>query len=284
MNQTAPHIVPVATSTRYRLQAYSSPSRVNFDQIKNLFQPGPGRVERYSRDCLIFSRYDEERIFIFSFGAAVFFNMPAAEHEYYLSKLGISLKRVPHAISPLPVDHSGDVTEDDFILNVEPGQSRIGFNSVTIGELDLNKVQLIAQVLAQSNALELIEREVEDFLEESEKMTLLFKTSTLFNSNRRKLTQFLGESLSARHRMVTQLSLLKEPDKTWEKEDLYFLYKGIFANFDIDERIEKIERMFQLTSQVTELLIELVNARRAEFLEITVIVLIALEIIRPLFG
>ena len=281
MIQTAQNIQAVATVLPYRLQAYSSPTKINLEQCKGMFLPGPGRVERYSRECVIFYRYDEEKIYIFKFGAAVFFNFPPAEHEYYLSKLGISIHQTPL------VNTGGflgeDITEDNFVLNIESGVHRVGFNSVTLGDLDPNKVQLVAQVLAQSSALEIIEREVDAFLAESEQMTALLKGRGLFKGGRDRLVQFLGESLATRHRVVTQLSLLKEPDKTWEKEDLYFLYKELFANFDIEDRIEKIERMFQLSSQVTELLLGIVNSRRAEFLEITVIVLILIEIVKSFF-
>jgi uncharacterized Rmd1/YagE family protein len=284
MNQTAPHIVTVPGTVRHRLQAYSAHDQINLETIKTQLLPGPGRLERYNRDCLIFHRYEDEKIFIFNFGTAVFFNIPPAEHSHYLTKLGISYSIVPSTLGGQS-SNQDEITADDFSIQIETGGStRVGFNSVTLGEFDLVKVQIVAQVLAQSSALELIEREVEAFLAESEKMTHLFKSRSRFRSNREKLTAFLGESLSARHRIVTQLSLLKEPDKTWEKEDLYILYKGIFANFEIVERIEKIERMFELTSQVTELLLEIVNARRAELLEITIIILIMLEIIRPVFG
>ena len=281
MNQMAQNLAPIAAPARYRLQAYSSPVKINLEQCRTLLLPGPGRVERYSRDCVVFHRYEEEKIFIFKFGTAVFFNVPAAEHEYYLSKLGISAKK------PNPQQEqallSDALTEDNFVLNIESGAPRVGFNMVTLSELDTNKVQLIAHVLAQSSALEIIEHEVDEFLAESEQMTVLLKNRGFFKSNREKLIQFLGESLSVRHSIVNQLSLFKDPDKTWDKEDLYFLYKELFANFDIEDRIEKIERMFQLSSQVTELLLEIVNARRAEFLEITVIVLIAVEIVKSFF-
>jgi len=268
----------MANARRYRLQAYSSALKINLEQLRNAFLPGAGKLERHGRECVVLHRYEEEKIFIFTFGAVVFFNVPAVEHEYYLSKLGIAARPALVSLAVAHIDE--ELTEDEFILNIEAGTPKVSFSSVTLSDFDINKIQLIAQVLAQSSALELIEREVDEFLAESEQMTYLLKTKGFFKSKREKLIEFLGESLSARHRIVNQLSLLKEPDKTWEKEDLYFLYKELFANFDIEDRIEKIERMFQLSSQVTELLLEIVNSRRAEFLEMTVIILISIEIVK----
>jgi uncharacterized Rmd1/YagE family protein len=268
------NITPVAFPARFRLHAYSAPVKINLDSFKNIFIAG--KYERYSRDCAVIERDDNERVFIFRFGTAVFFNVPASEHEYYLSKLGISL----------PATQTRDqITEDDFVLRVDPQNAlKVEFNGVSVPDLDLSKLQLVAQLLAQSSALEVIEKEVERFLGESEQMTQFFSGRALKISRREKLLKFLGSGLSARHTVITQLSLLKEPDKTWEREDLYKLYKDLFEHFDILDRIEKLEQQFQLSSQVTELLIEMVNARRAEILEIVVIVLICVEVIKGFLG
>jgi uncharacterized Rmd1/YagE family protein len=232
-------------------------------------------TRRGSSFCLLCERFEDEKIFVFRFGSVVFLNVPPAEHEYYLLKLGIA--------GTAPTPSYNNLTEDHFSVLIEPGVTKVSFNSATMPDADLNRIQLVAMVLAQSSALELVEREVDEFLAQSETMTGLFKSDG-GGGSRRKLLQFLGKGLSTRHRIVNQLALLKEPDKTWEKEDLYLLYKALFANFEIDDRIEKCDRMLQLSSQVTELLLEIVNARRAELLEVTIIVLICVEIIKSFFG
>lgn len=268
------NVTPVAFPARFRLHAYSAPVRINLDSLKTTFIAG--KYERYSRDCAIIERDENERIFIFRFGTAVFFNVPASEHEYYLSKLGISVPAV---------NSRDNITEDDFVLRVDPQHAlKVEFNGISTPDLDITKLQLIAQLLAQSSALEVIEKEVEKFLGESEQMTQFFSERRLKISRKEKLLKFLGSGLSARHTVITQLTLLKEPDKTWEREDLYKLYKDLFEHFDILDRIEKLEQQFQLSSQVTELLIEMVNARRAEILELVVIALICIEVLKGFFG
>jgi uncharacterized Rmd1/YagE family protein len=148
-------------------------------------------------------------------------------------------------------------------------------------DLDLTRLQLVAQVLAQSSALELIEWEVDEFLAESENLTGFLKKTGWVNRKRHKLLQFLGEGLSAKHKIVNQLSLFSEPEKAWEKEDFYHLYLGLFDNFDIKERIDTIEKKLNLCSEVTELLLQVADSRRAEILEVTIIVLILCEILSP---
>ncbi len=257
---------------RYRLQAYSASTKIALEQARELFVGS--KFEQLSRECLLLERFEDEKVFIFRFGALVFFNVPPTEHEYYLRKLNLSAG----SGSAQP-----ELTDDSFLLTIEPGVTRVAFNSVTLPDLDTTKLQLVCQVFAQSSALELVEHAVERFLAESERMTALFQSKGSAFGKRQQLIHFLGEGLRARHRIVTQLSLLKEPEKTWEKEDLYVLYKGLFANFEIEDRIEKCEHMIQLSSQVTELLLELVNARRAEIMELTIIILIGFEIVKSFF-
>ena len=279
---SAPQLAPVrslnerdaGTPTRFRLQAYCAAVRIDLEGLKEILVPG--NIEKLSRDCVVYNRYDDERIFIFRFGAAVFLNFPTAEHDHYLSRIGITPVQAKRGLNEW-------LTEDHFTLNVEPGVTKVSFNAVTIPDLELSRLHLVAHVLAQSSALELIEREVESFLAESERMTALFKRGGINFWHRKRLNTFLGEGLSARHRIVTQLAVLKEPEKTWETEELYHLYKGLFDNFEISDRFEKSERMLQLSSQVSELLIDMVNSHRSEIMEFTIILLISIELFKSVF-
>lgn len=259
---------------RYLLHAYSAPERFSLRQVSELLLNE--KKERYSQDCLIVHRNNIEKIFIFRFGTIVFFNVAVEEHEAYLSTLGMTPKK---RVEQKDLD---ELAEDDFTLTIEPGVTEVAFNSVKIPEFDLAKLEMVAHILAQSSALEIIEWEVEEFLAESDTMTRSLKRGGLVSRSRAKLLKFIGEGLSARHRIVNQLLLLNEPEKTWEKEDLYKLYQDLFKNFDMKDRIDRLEKMLSLCSDVSELLLEVLNARRAEVMEIVIIVLIGFELIKSL--
>ena len=167
---------------------------------------------------------------------------------------------------------------------MEKGTTKIGFNNVTISELNLPNLQLVAQVLGQSSALEIIEWEVEEFLAESDRLTRTLRRGAQIRKKRDQLMEFIGQGLNARHRIINQISLLSQPDTTWETEELYVLYNNLFKNFDMEDRVERIEKMLELSSDVSKLLLEILNARRAEFLEIVIILLIVAELLVPLWG
>ena len=288
MTENAANVpIQLTTRARYAVHTYSVPSRINLKQAADLLFPGA--TERFNQDCLVFHLGNTEKIFIFIFGTVVFFNIPPRAHQNYLDRLGVTPKKRSQPNTPgtastsdVPPATDEDVAEDEVTVKVEPGVMEVGFNTATIPEFDLNLIQMVAQVLAQSSALELIEWEVEEFLTESESFTRFLQGREFKRPRRSMLLRFLGSGLSTKHRIVNQLALLSEPEKTWEREELYRFYKDLFANFEIRERIEKIEKMLNLTSEVSELLLEIVNARRAEIMEIIIIVLITSELLKSL--
>lgn len=265
-------LLKLAPPHRYRLQAYSTSVKFNI-KLKRIEETLGKDGERYSQHCVIYHIGEAKKVFIFSFGTVVFFNVPADEHESILSKLG---HQNPPRIRDIDSD---DFTEDNLLLDIRQNVTKVNFNAVTMPDLDITRLQLVAQVLAQSSALEWIEWEVDEFLMESERMTGFLKKQGFVKRTRAKLLKFLGEGLSAKHKIVNQLALFNDPEKTWEKEELYHLYLGLIDNFDIKERSEAIEKKLNLCSEVTELLLELLHARRSEILELTIIALILFEIV-----
>lgn len=284
MSETVTAPVQLVPRARYAVHTYSFSNLINLKQAADVLFPGV--TERLNQDCLVFHAGNTEKLFIYQFGAVVFFNIPFKAHENYLTRLAVTPRK--KGPGSLPVDPSTlseeDVAEDQVTVRVEPGVTDVGFNTVTIPEFDLNLIQMVSQVLAQSSALELFEWETEEFLAQSENFTKFLQGREHRRPRRADLFRFLGSGLRAKHRIVNQLALLNEPEKTWEKEELYRFYKDLFTNFEIRERVEKVEKMLALTSEVSELLLEIVNARRAEIMEIIIILLISVELIKSFIG
>ena len=146
----------------------------------------------------------------------------------------------------------------------------------------MRKLLLVAQLLAQSTALQLIEWQVEKFLSESEDMSRFLRRSGFVRRGRRNLLQFIGESLATRHKIVRQISMFSRPDVTWESDELYELYDQMVKIdiYDIEQRIDSVEKMLRVSSDVTDLLLEINHTRRSEIMEIIVIILITIEVVK----
>jgi uncharacterized Rmd1/YagE family protein len=79
--------------------------------------------------------------------------------------------------------------------------------------------------------------------------------------------------------------LFNRPDVTWESDELYELYDQMVKIdiFDVEQRVDNVEKMLDVCGDVTDLLLEISHTRRAELLELIIIFLILIEVIRTFF-
>lgn len=264
------------TTERFKLQAYSAPLRLDLRQAENQLQGES--IERFSSRSLIVHISEREKIFLFHFGTAVFFNVAVAQHKNYLDKLNL----VP--INSRARQDPDDIAQDDFAVQVDPNSPiSVGFSGATLPDLAIPRLQLVAQVLAQSNSLELTEWQVEELLNESEEMTKLLSKRGWVPRRQDRLMRFLGQALATNHQIINQLRLLTDPDRTWDSEEFANLFTGLLRTFDIEKRHGRIEKMLDLAADVTKLVLEIGQSNRAELLEMIIIALIFFEVIRPMF-
>lgn len=261
-------------SDRFVLHAYSTAKQIPFRAIQESL---PGiRAQRVGRDGLCCFFGESQFVFFFRFGAVVFFNVPVEEHAGLFDKLG-AMGRAYRRASAL----DDELSHDHFILIPNAESLKFGFDRVSIPELSFSRLQIIVHLMAQSCALEILEWEVDEFLKESHRYTSLLRKVGGIRISRREVARFLGDGLHAKHRILRQLSLLSEPERTWEREDLYKIYLGLWETFDFSERLDLVEKSLSLSTEVSQLLLEILHSRRAELLEWIIILLIAIEVVRP---
>lgn len=277
--ESVSEVLPSALPQQYALHAYSTAVKIGLRSRRDILPAD--KTERLTQECLVYHVGPQQKLFIFNFGAVVFFNVPREAHSDYLARLGLVARLHSPTTQPLSSD---ELAEDAYTVRVQPGAPQVSFNEVVVPDLDIAKIHLVAQLLAQSSALETIEWEVEEFLARSERLTMELQAKRWRRTIRREVMKLLAEGLTARHLLVNRLALLQEPEKTWEKEELYRLYLGLWETFDIDERIEILEKNLKLSTEVSELLLNILDARRSELLEIIIIALIFFEIVKSFIG
>lgn len=208
----------------------------------------------------------------FPFGSVVCCNLSQDEERDHLLRADISVEGVNGLAKP-------DVN-DDFKIIVDPSDDGVSFNVVTIREWNNQIIQLVSLLLAQSCALEIIENEVNALVIESEMMTNKLQKGSQLIYSRRKLLTFMAQALEAQHRIVNRLRLFHEPEQTWEDESYHTLYLDLFENFEIEQRVDNVQKLIKLTESVSQLQLEMFNTRRAELLEWIIILLITFEVLR----
>ncbi len=259
----------------YRLVAYGTVAQLDFKNLPAQLESKDSRIHR-PEGCVIYELGYTQKVFVFPFGTIVFFNVEDGYHKDYLKRLGITVSSDPFA---------KDYSKDDFVIRIEHNTLDVEIDFAILPDLELRKLLLIALLLAQSTALQLIEWQVERFLTESENMTKFLGRTGFVRRGRRHLLQFIGNGLSSRHKIVRQMSMLTRPDVTWESDELYELYDQMtkIDIFDVEQRIANVDKMLDVSGDVTDLLLEVNHTRRSEILEVIVILLITIEVVKAFF-
>jgi required for meiotic nuclear division protein 1 len=256
------------------LSGYGVSKTVALPTVWKIFRSKNPR--RFGYDCIGIPFSENKIFFVYSYGSVVFVNFPESEHLKILSLLGL----LDNSTKSAPLNE--DFTEDDVIIEIVPDTFRIEFSKIILPLWNIEHVQLVSMLLAKSSALEHVERSVENILSNSEEISKNLIIPLWSKSTRPKIISSLSLMLQTRHHIVNRLSLLSDPEITWENENSYKIYRELSEYFDIMVRVERIEKMLQVASDAAELQLDFINIRRAEILEIIIIVLIVLEILRTL--
>ncbi|HEY4000433.1 MAG TPA: RMD1 family protein, partial [Candidatus Xenobia bacterium] len=141
-------------------------------------------------------------VFVFTFGSVAFFNVGKAQQMEFLKALG-----------PAPED----APTDDFRISVRPEErDKVMFGQVVLPEVSEARLRLVARALAQSTALETVERMVEGLVERSAKMTDVMKLGGRVPGHEKDLIRFIGTALDARRSVLSSLAVLDAPEATWD--------------------------------------------------------------------
>jgi uncharacterized Rmd1/YagE family protein len=208
---------------------------------------------------------------IYDFGAVVFFfDVPQRERELAMTQLLARCGPEPRA--PFV---------DDFLVEVRPeapGRSEVTFDRATVRELDAPTVELVSLVLAQSVGMDYYEDDVDGLFKRVGELSSALEAKGRLRGPARVLNRFVGSILTTRNQILTTLSLLDAPPITWEREASDRLYRELRGAFEIEDRHTALELKLKLIQENLEIIVDLAQHRRALQLEVTVVVLILVEV------
>ena len=213
--------------------------------------------------------------FLFPFGSVV-----------TITKLGTVKSDVEQEILELRkfAESSHTRVSDEFRLLVDPEEKeRVEFGQVTIKTSEIDRLVLVASSFAQSNTLEHYENVAVELTDQCSGLTDRMAEGKMPPTGS-KMLSFIGKSLGMRRELVSQLSVLDPPEAIWEDNSLDVLYHALRNNFEIQQRMRVVEHKLELVKETAQLVVSLNESRQSHFLEIVIIVLIAIEIVLYNFG
>lgn len=230
--------------------------------LKNPLYP----VAEKERNLVVLQPSGESFIFAYSFGVLVFFNV-ARDQE--MAKKFHKFTHVP--ISKWP--------REDYSVVVGGETDTVAYDSASIKEFSLDKLIIIATVLAQSSAMDYIENTVDDVLRRFEYININLEKKSELMIRGRDLIKTIGTTNLILQQILARLALLDKPDITWDSQELSVLFGHMRKMYELDERFRSIEFKLSSIENNSKGLLSILQTRRAERLEITIIVLIVIEVI-----
>ena len=170
-------------------------------------------------------------------------------------------------------------------LEIHCGKPSIGVQSgaVTLDEISLEKVQVIADALSKNLVLSLYEKKVAGEFDKIEPLAQELATHGKVSADSKTLLSKIGHMLLIEHRMVGRAEIGDKPEILWDFPHLGGLYASLEDEFELQERQSALDRKLGLISDTAQTLADVWDNKQFHKLEWYVIGLILFDIVISLF-
>ena len=150
---------------------------------------------------------------------------------------------------------------------------------MSLDEISLEKIQVIADALSKNLVLALYEKRVASEFDKIEPLAQELATHGKVSANSRTLLSKIGRMLLIEHRMVGRAEIGDKPEILWDYPDLGGLYASLEDEFELLERQTALNRKLNLISDTAQTLSDVWDNKKLHKLEWYVIGLIVFEIV-----
>ena len=212
---------------------------------------------------------------VFKFGSVVFYNVGAQEREECLELTRNFVE------SPLAYP-----MKEDYLVKVSPRLdewAKLESDHIVLKRLDVNNISVISAVLAQTVALEHYEHKVDAMVEIFSKLNKSTELTGDLNISKKRLFSLVAENNNTLTELITRLGLLGRSDTAWQYAQYNIVWEGLRQDFELEDRFQDLDYKLNLIQTQVKFYLEILQNRKSDFLEWTIIVLIALEICVSLY-
>ena len=234
---------------------------------------------RKERNLLVYQSGSDHYVCVYAFGVVTFC---CIEDKKEIAKL---LKRFAYG-EEIEEGKDPKIAPEDFAIVIDPDlPESVEFDRVQLKQLNLEKFLLISHVMAQSVAIDFVEGRIAETQLALERIHLsLEEHGKLVATNTKSILKTVGMSGKMVHFMVTRLALLDKPDIAWEDKDAESLFLKLRSMFELDDRFQALRFKLHFIKDSSEMLMDIISTKRMEFMNVIIIVLIAISIFFALLG
>ena len=219
-------------------------------------------------DPLILEPVRGSFLVVTKFGALVFWNCSESLQRSLLTEAQL-----------LTWDSQAEKMEDWFDVLVGASENAVTFNEIRVKELSLERMSIISLAVAQSVALDHIEREVAAALSRFEPVVAGIRATGQLRLSVKQVLKAVGFALQVRSAVLANLTLFDRPPETWESEMLERLDSQLYDFFDLEERLSAINQKVAYFTDMSSMFMTFLSNRRSVQLDLAIILLIFFEIL-----
>lgn len=250
---------------RFFFHAYHLAETLKLKEIDRIFDVA---AKTQSASKLVYQDGEDRYFFIYRFGSVIFFNVDPVRQSAIIERIKMLIGHKPEML-----------TSEEFVVEVRPEEKNaVGFERAVLDRLTLERIELMARILAQSTALEYFEIKVDELVRRAGDFGRALQQKGRLVSSPGEIKRFIGHCITTKQDLVASLYLLDKPDETWNDEPLDALYRDARDMFELKDRYKTLDYKLRMIQENLELISELLQYRHANSLEIAIIVLIAVEI------
>ncbi len=206
---------------------------------------------------------------IFPFGSIVFINLQ--HHEIvdivnYLMTVDTTLTNPNYNYA------------DDYKLELTEEDESVDYDAMWVHALGGYETGILSVVLAKSVALEKVEADIEELLDEIEPIIDRLQHGML-SARDDTVAKIAARILRFKYNTISYIMLLDKPDITWNDSNAESMYSNLSRLFELDERYDKLQAKSSTLMDILEMFTSLVQHRKSNSLEWMIIILIVIEIV-----
>ena len=212
-------------------------------------------------------------VFVYPFGAVVFFDVAPEARAAELKRLGAVRPGLTKA----------QVLNEELSVRESPGaRPDLEEGVLVVEHLSFERASVVALTVAQSAAMDHYERIVDQMFVHTDRLGDELEKAGTMPMRTRHLHKFIGATLGTRNEVLSILHLLDMPDAAWEDPGAERIYQKLRAEFDLVDRYHSLELKLRSVQDTLEVITDVARDRRLFLLEAAIVVLIMLEIILSL--
>ena len=216
---------------------------------------------------------DDSYAVVFRYGTTVLFNVAPHDEAGWLRELLI------HAREPV----SEPVVEETQLVVIPGNKEGVEGNRLIVPEMTLQRMQLVASIMAKSVVLESYEKRATAAFERIDPLSRGLMRFGSRGIKTQELLKHIGEVLMHQQKMVGRVEVSEKPDLLWDYPELERFYLRLEDEFEIQERDKALERKLDLISRTAQTVLDVINTKRSLRVEWYITILILVEIFLSLY-